>query len=69
MKNSDLILRIAALVLSLASLVILIIVNLETITDALACLSVKIQAKKEQFCAGCEFDDEFDDDEFEEWDD
>ena len=69
MKNAELILRIVALILSLASLVILIIVNIEYITDALACLSVKLQAKKEQFCAGCEFDDAFDDDEFEDWDD
>ena len=69
MKNTELILRIVALILSLASLVILIIVNIEHITDALACLSVKIRAKKEAFCAGCEFADDFDDDEFEDWDD
>ena len=69
MKKSELILRVLALILSLASLIILIVVNIEYITDALACLSVKIKAKKEQFCGGCEFADGCDDDEFEDWDD
>ena len=68
MKITNSILKVAALVLSAAALVCLVVANLELISDALSELWETIQEKKDgicQRCRGAEYDFE---DEFEDWD-
>lgn len=69
MKITKFALYLAALVLSLAALACLVMANYEKITDCLASLLAKAQAKKEALCGRCpcgDFSDE-DVDEYEEW--
>lgn len=47
MKLTDLILKITALVLAVAAIACLIMANMERISDWMACLWAKVQAKKE----------------------
>ena len=68
MKITKLVLQLAALILSAAALVCLILAHYDKITDCLASLLAKVQAKKEVLCGRCpcgEFSDELD--EYEEW--
>ena len=69
MKVTKLILHLAALILSVAAVVCLLNAHYEKITDCLASLLAKAQAKKEVLCRRCpcgEFSDE-ELDEYEEW--
>ena len=62
MKLTDLILKITALVLAVAAIACL------RISDWMACLWAKVQAKKELLCRTCPCEGCESDDEFEEWD-
>ena len=68
MKLTDLILKITALVLAVAAIACLIMANMERISDWMACLWAKVQAKKELLCHTCPCEGCESDDEFEEWD-
>ena len=68
MKLTDLILKITALVLAVAAIACLIMANMERISDWMACLWAKVQAKKELLCRTCPCEGCESDDEFEEWD-
>lgn len=68
MKLTDLILKITALVLAVAAIACLIMANMERISDWMACLWAKVQAKKELLCRTCPCEGYEGDDEFEEWD-
>ena len=68
MKLTDLILKITALVLAVAAIACLIMANMERISDWMACLWAKVQAKKELLCRTCPCECCERDDEFEEWD-
>ena len=48
-----LILKLAALILALGSVACLILANMERISDWMACLWAKVQAKKELICRTC----------------
>ena len=65
MKLTDLILKITALVLAVAAIACLIMAR---ISDWMACLWAKVQAKKELLCRTCPCEGCESDDEFEEWD-
>ena len=68
MNGTKLILKLAALILALGAVICLVIAHYDRITDALARLLAKVQAKKQAMCGCCscgEFSDEFDD--YEEW--
>ncbi|MFR6057887.1 MAG: hypothetical protein ACLUHN_05470 [Evtepia gabavorous] len=67
MKLTDLILKITALVLAVAAIACLIMANMERISDWMACLWAKVQAKKELLCRTCPCEGCESDDEFEEW--
>ena len=58
----------AALVLAVAAIACLIMANMERISDWMACLWAKVQAKKELLCRTCPCEGCESDDEFEEWD-
>ena len=66
--RTDLILKITALVLAVAAIACLIMANMERISDWMACLWAKVQAKKELLCRTCPCEGCESDDEFEEWD-
>lgn len=68
MNVTKLILKLAALILALGAIICLVIAHYDRITDALAGLLAKVQAKKEALCGCCpcgEFSEDFDD--YEEW--
>ena len=68
MKVTKLVLHLAALVLSIAAVACLVMAHYDKITDCLANLLAKAQAKKELLCSRCpcgEFSDDLD--EYEEW--
>lgn len=69
MKVTKLILHLTALILSVAAVVCLVMAHYEKITDCLAGLLAKAQAKKEVLCGRCPCGglsgDELD--EYEEW--
>ena len=67
MKITNLILKITAAVLTLAAVICLVMANMDRISDWLACLWAKVQAKKELLCRTCPCGSSFDD-EFEDWD-
>ena len=62
-----LILKLAALILALGSVACLILANMERISDWMACLWAKVQAKKELICRTCpcegDIEDEYDQEE------
>lgn len=68
MKITNLILKITAVVLTLAAIICLVMANMERISDWLACLWAKVQAKKELLCRTCPNGEGICDDEFEDWD-
>ena len=68
MKLTDLILKITALVLAVAAIACLIMANMERISDWMACLWAKVQAKQELLSRTCPWEGCESDDEFEEWD-
>ena len=68
MKITNLILKITAVVLTLAAIICLVMANMERISDWLACLWAKVQAKKELLCRTCPCAEGSGDDEFEDWD-
>lgn len=68
MNVTKLILKLAALILALGAVICLVIAHYDRITDTLANLLAKVQAKKEALCGNCpcgEFSEDFDD--YEEW--
>ena len=68
MKITNLILKITAAVLTLAAVICLIMANMDRISDWLAALWAKVQAKKELRCRTCPCGEGACDDEFEDWD-
>ena len=68
MKITNLILKITAAVLTLAAVICLVMANMDRISDWLACLWAKVQAKKELLCRTCPCGEGSCDDEFEDWD-
>ena len=63
-----LILKLAALILALGSVACLILANMERISDWMACLLAKVQAKKELICRTCPYEGDIED-EYETWED
>ena len=68
MKITEFILKITALILAAAAVICLVMANMDRISDCLAALWAKVQAKKERLCRTCPGQDSGIDDEFEEWD-
>ena len=67
MKITELILKITALILAAAAIICLLMANIDRISDWLAALWAKVQAKKELICRTCPGMDQGED-EFEDWD-
>lgn len=68
MNVTKLILKLAALILALGAIICLVIAHYDRITDALASLLAKVQAKKEALCGCCPCGDCAEDlDDYEEW--
>ena len=63
-----LILKLAALIMALGSVACLILANMERISDWMACLWAKVQAKKELICRTCPCEGDIED-EYETWED
>lgn len=70
MKLTNFVLKIAALVLGIASIACLVMANIEKISDGFACLRTGIHNKRELLrsqCPFCKCSEAEDCDEFEEW--
>ncbi|HIY07065.1 MAG TPA: hypothetical protein H9844_08315 [Candidatus Evtepia faecigallinarum] len=68
MKITEFILKITALILTAAAVICLVMANMDRISDWLAALWAKVQAKKERLCRTCPGQAVGGDDEFEDWD-
>ena len=68
MKVTERVLKITALILSAAAVICLIMANMDRISDWLAALWAKVQAKKERLCRTCPGAAVDGEDEFESWD-
>lgn len=68
MKITNCILKITAVILTLAAIICLVMANMDRISDWLACLWARVQAKKEMLCRTCPCAEGDYDDEFEDWD-
>ncbi len=68
MKITELVLKITALILAAAAFICLIMANMDRISDWLANLWAKVQAKKERLCRTYPSMCQDAEDEFEDWD-